>query len=264
MSLEFYLEYDKIIKQLEELENNNDNDYTNLFNLVNNVLLKEKIKYTIDTTYCYEYELFIHLCVCQNIFGALSTDNKLIFIDEFQDYSYIELSVLKQVFPNGVFNYYGDFKQCINVKGTTKQEDLKDLIMGCTTYKISENYRNAAEITLYTNKKLLLNMMPIGIVGEVSESSLSIDVFNITNDDDRIACIVKDLSTCPMELTKSPLFNVVDDTIEELPRGIINIIPVALVKGLEFENVYVLTNGMSENEQYVSYTRALNKLHVLS
>ncbi len=34
------------------------------------------------------------------------------------------------------------------------------------------------------------------------------------------------------------------------------------VKGMEFETVFVILDGMSENELYISYTRALNKLFI--
>ena len=33
-------------------------------------------------------------------------------------------------------------------------------------------------------------------------------------------------------------------------------------KGLEFETVFAVTGRMSENEKYITYTRALNELYV--
>jgi len=38
---------------------------------------------------------------------------------------------------------------------------------------------------------------------------------------------------------------------------------VSEVKGMEYETVFVIPNGMSDNELYVSYSRALNKLFLL-
>ena len=38
---------------------------------------------------------------------------------------------------------------------------------------------------------------------------------------------------------------------------------VGEVKGMEFETVFVIPNEMTDNELYVSYTRALNKLFML-
>ena len=42
-----------------------------------------------------------------------------------------------------------------------------------------------------------------------------------------------------------------------------DIFSVQEVKGLEFETVVVIPNGMSDNELYISYTRALNELYLL-
>ena len=39
---------------------------------------------------------------------------------------------------------------------------------------------------------------------------------------------------------------------------------VKTVKGLEFKEVFVLTRGMTNNEKYISYTRALAKLNVIN
>ena len=47
----------------------------------------------------------------------------------------------------------------------------------------------------------------------------------------------------------------------------INNIPVFCVreiKGLEFDNVFVVTESMNRNEKYIAYTRALKKLFVSS
>lgn len=41
------------------------------------------------------------------------------------------------------------------------------------------------------------------------------------------------------------------------------VIPVEIAKGLEFEAVVVIVDQMSDNEKYVSYTRALDKLIVV-
>ena len=35
------------------------------------------------------------------------------------------------------------------------------------------------------------------------------------------------------------------------------------VKGLEFDIAFVILEGMSDNEEYISYTRALNKLYIV-
>jgi len=58
--------------------------------------------------------------------------------------------------------------------------------------------------------------------------------------------------------------NVIYDDECEVKRGFLNVIPISLAKGLEFEQVYVLPNQMTENETYVAYTRALDRLCILT
>ena len=43
----------------------------------------------------------------------------------------------------------------------------------------------------------------------------------------------------------------------------LNLMTIQDAKGLEFETVYVIDEGMSDNEKYVAYTRALNRLIVI-
>ena len=42
----------------------------------------------------------------------------------------------------------------------------------------------------------------------------------------------------------------------------ISVITVEMAKGLEFEKVVVITDGMTINEKYISFTRALDKLSI--
>ena len=48
----------------------------------------------------------------------------------------------------------------------------------------------------------------------------------------------------------------------ELIRGSINVIEVSMTKGLEFEKVIVIAQGLNRNEYYVACTRAINELYV--
>ena len=49
----------------------------------------------------------------------------------------------------------------------------------------------------------------------------------------------------------------------EIPHGVPIALTVQDVKGLEFEVVIVDNTDMTFNEQYVAFTRALNKLYLL-
>ena len=118
------------------------------------------------------------------------------------------------------------------------------------------------EITEYVNTQFGINMRPVGISGTVNFISFG-DISSIEIDkDDRVAFIVSDISQIEDNelLNKANVMNTIDRAIE---RGILNIMPVAMAKGLEFETVVVKTDYMTENEKYVAMTRALNSLFIV-
>lgn len=51
--------------------------------------------------------------------------------------------------------------------------------------------------------------------------------------------------------------------VGELHPKKVSVLTVEEAKGLEFYSVVVLPQGMSENEQYVAFTRALHELTVI-
>ena len=190
------------------------------------------------------------------------------FIDEFQDYAEQELNLLKRVFPQAIFNLFGDIKQSTSSKGL-READI-EMVVNAEWYSfvINENYRNAREITEYVNRTFNMNMLPIGISGTVH--CRNIKDFKITlplGSDDRIALIMNntdDLKLVADRLAFEPAkINILTDDTGMIIKGALNVIPVDLAKGLEFERVYVLQEGMTENQKYIAYTRALNSLFIL-
>ena len=222
---------------------------------------------SLDTSRHYQFELFLHLYGLFALNGPLSKDKAVFFIDEFQDFSEMELSLYKGIYPNGIFNLYGDEMQAINTKGITKTE-VDNFTQKWERYEINENYRNAYEITEFINKTFATRMLPIGISGEINQidTLTSVDI----EKDDRAVLIVKDIAT----LDKAISDKVIGDKIARggkrrekdnfaFEPGLLNIMPVSLVKGLEFEKVYVLPDGMTKNEKYLSCSRALDTLTII-
>jgi DNA helicase IV len=138
------------------------------------------------------------------------------------------------------------------------------------TFGINENYRNAHQITEFINSEFAIDMMPIGIDGSVKHYDITKLSSEIKlNDSDRIAFIIKDIALYESIETKYLLnanekVNVISDDECEVRRGFLNVIPINLAKGLEFEKVYALPYQMTQNEKYVAYTRALNELYVIA
>ncbi len=270
-SLQFWDKYKKTFEKLNRYEEFVSGNSLNYFSeIMNQLIIDIKNKYFIDVENIYEFEVFLHLTGCNEIFGRLHNKRTFIFIDEFQDYAFTELELYKQVFPNAIFNLFGDIKQSINAKGLNENEFEDVVDDNWMSFSINENYRNARQITEYTNSVFNMKMMPIGIDGTVKQ----FDIININseielNEDDRIALIVKNIDL--YEKIKNQIhfesikkINVIYDDDCEVKRGFLNVIPISLAKGLEFEQVFVLPNKMNDNETYVAYTRALNSLYVLN
>ena len=107
------------------------------------------------------------------------------------------------------------------------------------------------QITEFVNNELFMSMIGMGLEG------LDVDLRPISqirlerqaaSRGDRKAIIYKDkeiLSSINEDLSGYEIY-----TVKE-------------AKGMEFETVLVVPNGMTDNELYVAYTRALNRLFLL-
>lgn len=196
-------------------------------------------------------------------FGALSTEKTFFFIDEFQNFHPSHLAALKSVFPNAILNLYGDFDQRISPHGVNSMEELAP-IGEVAAFAIKENYRNAAEITRYINDKLHKDMMPIGLSGSVTEVSSEQCEYK---KDGRTVVIFQSkklLRKFHSQCTNPKNFEFVTDKIQKTSGDKILLLSVGQAKGLEFETVYVHPEGMTDNEKYVAFTRALVNLIVVT
>lgn len=181
-------------------------------------------------------------------------------MDEFQDLSPNELRLVQKLYPNSVFNLFGDLSQCHSEKGIAELTSIpKDLRIG-TPATISENYRNARQITEYVNREFSMKMLAVGLNGKQEKVNMIPDL-EIAQDD-RVAIIV---SGAPLVLNDFLRDHdvVFFDEQREIVRGAYNVISVANVKGLEFEKAIVVLSGMTPNEQYVACTRAIQELYVI-
>ena len=213
----------------------------------------------------HDYQAFVHCSVMNALYGALSQIKIMVCIDEFQDLSMTEIGLLKSVYPNASFNFYGDFKQCITMKGDLTQNSIVAMFPNIQIYTINENYRNAMEITNYINQFFGVNMRPVGINGAVEKIKYSnYSNFKFENGD-RIAYIAKDHEHLNYSFMSQ--FGVLEGwkgkQSEQVPANAPVALSVQEVKGLEFEVVILDFMEMTENEKYVAATRALNKLYII-
>ena len=180
----------------------------------------------------------------------------LVFIDEGQDISLSEYGLLRYINSDAAFNVFGDLKQNItpwrgvgNWKGVEERE-----------YRLDRNYRNTNEIVEFVKEHLGVPMTPIGLHGEkVSGTDIK-----------KLNAFFKEKQGLKAVIAKEeylPLFEKRGysrlSKAEKISKTQINAMSVYESKGLEFSAVAVYEKGMTDNEKYIAYTRALKDLAII-
>ena len=216
--------------------------------------LNKEIKYSYNLL---DYK-FLILYLIKDYIKDYPFTNR-IFIDEYQNYSLVELNLLKELYPYATFNFFGDIKQRIDASGIKSSLELPFI---CKSYELNVNYRSAKEVCWYLNKKYDTNMVPIGISGIAEEKNI-VEKLYIDEENDRCALIVKNLEYTKdlSSKDKCKFINILKK--DKIDKKFINILLVDDVKGLEFEKVYVYPKGMSKEEEYLASSRALRHLVIL-
>lgn len=227
----------------------------------------------LDALECSPY---LYLQILYQFYGMPDgAKESLITIDEAQNLAPEELRLIKAV--NGkkvVLNLFGDVKQHVEgEKGIDDWKKISDIASFKKEY-MQENYRNARQITAYCNKRFKLDMHAINLDGtgvhEIrNESDFEESFYGIFQKPQNVglSCIiVKNESEAEELLAKygmyiSRIHNMAKGSVE-LQRTKWNLMTVDQSKGLEFETVFAISGRMSENEKYITYTRALDELYV--
>ncbi len=207
--------------------------------------------------------LYIHM-QCHKKCAPLPTS--LICIDEGQELSAIEYTLLRQVNANNVcFNIYGDLNQRTRACGISNWNELA-LRLNAKQYQLSENYRNSLEINDFCNKKLNYNFLGIGIscgnVSEINKANLISLIKSLVIENARYAIICKNKEEPVIQNIISQNKDKV--VFSKIEPGKISVLSPTEAKGLEFEGCFVIPEDMNKNELYISYTRALNELYIVN
>lgn len=228
-----------------------------------------------DLTTLSKVELWTLVYIYNTINGNKGISrNSLLCIDEGQNLNLNEYFLIHEIKSGTTFNIYGDLKQKLykNV-GISSWKDLN----GCKIYELEQNYRNPESIVQYCNKELNLNMQGFGITGErvteINSNIISAELFSEKIDDlhtingGELVIIVKDENSYKKlnatYIGERHLQYVTEGNVK-YSMDVINIAPLYAVIGMEFPNVIVITNGMSESQLYVAYTRAMKELAVVA
>jgi DNA helicase IV len=273
---EKYLDFDyynRIREEREELTNVSSNAIKNAYKLImGNVGIEPAENGNMQAIKCSPY-IYLQILYCY--YGAPSSKEALLAIDEAQGISPEEIRLLKNVNSNKViFNMYGDVYQHIEgTKGIDSWDEFKDIV-DFDYYEMLENYRNASQITEYCNSELGMNMKPINTTGKgvhelKTEDDFRSEMITQLMDTQRNglgAILVSNAAEARSFMDKLPMYeNKFHDMTDEdfdIHRTRWNIISIDDAKGLEFSSVIVLSGRMSRNERYIAFTRALDDLYI--
>ncbi len=218
-------------------------------------------------------------------------------VDEGQDFSILEYSILKNFVLKGRFAIFGDLNQSINDEGVTSWDDIAKVIKEAKqaqVFKLETNYRSTKPIIdlannilkPYTKDYLPKSINRVGIdpiIKTLENEETMLKEFELALDEDikeldksiGIICFNEDLLEKATTIVKSK--KIQKDHIIELnsntriayiPKGIY-LTQFKDCKGLEFAKVYVIGLNMEKiktfkqaKEAFVSVTRAMNEVHI--
>lgn len=216
----------------------------------------------------YQFELYLMLFCCTLYFPLVRQEENLVCIDEAQDLSECELLTLKRVLGHRChFNLYGDTNQLVYpYKGICDWKQCR-LTASMPVYELNQNYRNTRQITEFCNEEIGMKVRSIGIEGKVvkviPESQLRLALMDCMPSENRSTAVIYSGTNSEVPAWLNRILGHKHVAVGELHPKKVSVMTVEEAKGLEFYSVLVLPQGMSDNEQYVAFTRALHELTVI-
>lgn len=260
-------ENDELIKKLKECQEDKEetqnkiNEYTDIktkiidnvyftFDIYKNIItqIREKYHVKIEKNKYSKIDLLTILYLNYIHIGELINSDKLLCIDEAQDYNEIEFEILSKVNKNVVMNLYGDINQSIYKNGIYNWDNLSSYL-NLNIYELTENYRNTMEITDYCNRKFEYSILGMGLsikpVEIIEEERVNEIINEKINQEKTIAIISK------------------DEISDKINNKFVSYCNIQDIKGIEYNTVIVNDKNMNKNEKYIAYTRALSELYIL-
>ncbi len=246
----------------------------------------------------YKYDLcdlaalaLIHYRITQK---APNEEFGLLFLDEAQDFGFSIFYVLKTLLPKAFFTIMGDVSQNINYDtGINDWEELSGFFLDNENDKfltLQKSYRNTIEISEYAGKILDAASSGKYKISPVIRHGLPVVEEEFWSDIDlaerikelipqirakgygttAIICMSEEESRQARELLQDSV-ELVDGNTNNYSAGTM-ILPIHLVKGLEFDTVILWNPRIKQNLAapdktkllYVAVTRALHELYVFS
>ncbi len=219
---------------------------------------KYKISYGMTSKKMYPSDAYALCVICAGLCDRLSPAFSYVFVDEGQDISPCEYALLRKINRKAAFNIFGDVAQ--NVTPWRGISDWSQAFDGFQRYELTQNYRNTNQIVNFVAQTLGVNMQSIGYDGKEVVKISPRQISRFFKDKKGLKAII-----CAGTTKESYMRKSYNDVAAKgrISRSKINIMGVYDCKGLEFTSVVVVRDEMSESEQYIAYTRALNELAVV-
>ncbi len=195
-------------------------------------------------------------CVLSLAGRRLTPRHGLVFIDEGQDLAEGEYALLARINEDAKFNVFGDLKQNITPFRGMKSWDA----LSCPVYSLDRNYRNTNEIVDFVAEHIAVDMRPVGMHGEPVKKIKLRGISAFFRGKQGLKAIIAREEDLPLVARRAYHLLSSDGKLSKTRP---NVMSVYESKGLEFSCVAVYDRGMSENERYIAYTRALGELAVI-
>ena len=267
-----------IEKKLKELLNI-ELDLKVIFNdFYNSDYFKYKHKEKVNDKYLY-YEdacIFLYIKSLLVVFNTIHF-NKLIVIDEAQDYNKLQYLIIKKTFKTSNYTILGDTNQTINpYYKYNSLEELTSIFDSSKYITLTKTYRSTDKIINYTNKILGLSHVTsirndkasdIIFRNNVTKNDFLTDINNLKNTSKSIAIITKNDKEAEdvYNLLKDNTDIVLIDGFSHIKRDLV-VVPSYIAKGLEFDSVIIYTdidNKYQEKDKYLYYVACTRAQHNL-
>lgn len=219
---------------------------------------KYKTKYGLTSKKMYKSDAYALCVVCSLVGRRLSPSYSHLFIDEAQDISVGEYTLLKSVNPKATFNIFGDVEQ--NVTPWRGVRSWENVFPEYKIFTLNQNYRNTNQIVDFVSETLKVDMKPIGFKGPEIEKITTREIASFFKNKNGLKAVICSENDKEKYLRKS--YNCIAEK-GKVSKTKINFMTVYESKGLEFTSVAVISDGMTKNEEYIAYTRALKSLAVV-
>lgn len=221
--------------------------HTNMIESYRRILKEE---FNIRLSNYYKHYWFLIAYCDYLIYNDRIQKLKMLFIDEAQDLSCAEIKFIKKINASALINLFGDINQNITSYGV---KNWNDLGLVSEYYLLDENFRNTNQIIEYNNRVL---------PSEFHMKQVAVDMDKVS-EYDRINRVISKLEGATCIVKNADMAKKLTAKLKKLNISIFNVYTIKQVKGIEFKETFVFDQGMTENEKYIAYTRALVKLNVV-